>query len=144
MPDITIKRTHLTNEERFKIAHLAALGQAPTRIAASIGRDKTTVLNAVRNDEQVIKLIGEQRESLAELFEDVARRALMKITDEKLESANCRDLGVLAGISVDKFRLISGASTMNHLVLHAQACFEASLCWGNGHIIEAEEGGESE
>ena len=63
---------------------------------------------------------------LTESFNEVARRSLAAIDDEKLEKSSARDLGILAGVCVDKARLISGQSTSNTAILFASAVIEAS------------------
>jgi hypothetical protein len=117
-----------------RIASLYAVGKSATSIAKEIGRSKGAVIHAVRHNDTVKVLIDEQREELADLFDQVTRQALLHITGEKLEKSSARDLGVLAGIALDKTRLLSGQSTTNLSVLlagpataaevHASAAYE--------------------
>ena len=58
---------------------------------------------------------------LADLFAETAHRSLKKISDEKLEKSSARDLGVLAGIAIDKHRLITGQSTSNTSIMVSAA-----------------------
>jgi hypothetical protein len=53
----------------------------------------------------------------ADLFAEKAHRALKKISDDKLEKSSAHDLGILAGVCVDKSRLITGQSTSNSGVM---------------------------
>ncbi len=128
------KQRHLDDSERNEIAYKYAAGITPTRIALEIGRDKGTVINAVRNDEQLKTLIDGYREELGEMFEQTARRALGALTDAKLDGASARDLIIVAGTSYDKMRLHRGQSTENIAVIMASAVVEATKQRGDKEL----------
>ena len=94
------------------VAILAAHGASVTKISKQTGLHHTSV-KKVLQEPSVIALKKGAEEQLAELFAETANRALKKITDEKLESSNAQQLGVLAGICTDKSRLLSNKSTDN-------------------------------
>lgn len=102
--------------EKQKVAVLAAEGHSQRSIGRVIGRDPKTVALALR-DPEVQKLKAVAEEELSIMFSHVAKRALSAIDDEKLERSSARDLGILAGVSIDKHRLISGQSTFNGSIM---------------------------
>jgi len=77
------------------------------------------------------------RNKQAEILDGMAARTLASITDGDLEKAGLRDKVVATGILIDKSRLISGASTQNHLVIHANAGNLAATGWGDGFGVTA-------
>lgn len=77
------------------------------------------------------------RNKQAEILDGLAARTLASITDGDLEKAGLRDKVVATGILIDKSRLVSGASTQNHLVVHANAASTAANEWGGGHVVNA-------
>jgi hypothetical protein len=120
-----------TAEEIQTVITRAAGGYSVYSTAVILERSAPGVREVVKRYQERIEV---EKENLAEMFEGVARRAILHVSDEKLAAASARDLGILAGVSVDKQRLIAGLSTENHLVLHAAACFSSAESWGNGHI----------
>jgi len=102
--------------EKQKIATLAAEGMSQRAIGRALGRDNKTIALALKDPmTQELKAVAE--EELSIMFSHVAKRALSAIDDEKLERSSARDLGILAGVSVDKHRLISGQSTSNSSIM---------------------------
>ena len=77
------------------------------------------------------------RNKQAEILDGMAAKTLASITDGDLEKAGLRDKVVATGILIDKSRLISGASTQNHLVIHANASNLAATGWGDGFGVTA-------
>jgi len=102
------------------VALLAAHGASNSKISKQTGLHHNTV-KKVLLEPAVIATRKEIEEQLAGLFSETANRALNKISDEKLEKSSARDLGILAGVCVDKNRLITGATTANIAVLYASA-----------------------
>lgn len=94
------------------VAILSAHGASITKISKQTGLHHSTV-KKVLQEPTVIALKENAEQQLADLFAETANRALNKITDEKLESSNAQQLGVLAGICTDKNRLLSNKSTDN-------------------------------
>ncbi len=105
------------------VAILAAQGASVTRISKQTGLHHNTV-KKVLAEPAVIATREEIEGQLAALFSETAHRALKKISDDKLEKSSARDLGILAGVCVDKNRLITGQSTSNQAIL-LKAIFEA-------------------
>jgi hypothetical protein len=102
--------------EKQKIALLAAAGKSQRAIGRTLGRDNETIALALK-DPKTQKLKAVVEEELSIMFSHVAKRALSTIDDEKLERSSARDLGILAGVSIDKHRLISGQSTSNASIM---------------------------
>lgn len=125
-----------------KALKMRMAGSSYREIAAAQNVSTTTVhqllapmLEKLADPETVAMYRGRQ----ADILDGLTARTLVSITDEKLESASARDLGVLSGILIDKSRLVSGLSTSNHLVIHSKAVSSACDDWGDGHqIIDAE------
>lgn len=84
-----------------------------------------TSIKRIMKEPAVIEDIAKFEKQLSDSFGDTAARALASIDDTKLETASARDLGVLAGICVDKQRLISGQSTQNVAMMCASAVIQA-------------------
>lgn len=78
------------------------------------------------------EVVDMYRNKQADILDGMAARTLASITDGDLEKAGLRDKVVATGILIDKSRLISGASTQNHLVIHANASNLAATGWGDG------------
>ena len=57
-----------------------------------------------------------RREELIQLFEDRASRALQYMDDFTLSGSSARDLAIVAGIMVDKSRLLRGEPTLRQLL----------------------------
>lgn len=106
------EKTDLAEIEAVKL-QLAA-GKSIRAVARNTGRARDTVSQIKQRHESDIQEIQAR---LADKFLDTAERALTHITDEKLQTANARDLGILSGVMVDKSRLLSGESTQNVAVL---------------------------
>lgn len=111
--------------DQHAVALLAANGGSINKISKQTGLHHSTI-KKVLAEPSVQATKAELEEALAESFSDVARRALENISDEKLEKASPRDLGVLAGICIDKNRLITGQSTQNIAVMMANAVIAAA------------------
>lgn len=101
-------------EEREAIKLQLAAGKSISAVSRNMGRSRDTVSRVKQRHESDIQEIQAR---LADKFLDTAERALTHITDEKLQTANARDLGILSGVMVDKSRLLSGESTQNVAVL---------------------------
>lgn len=114
--------------EKQNIAALAASGKSQRAIARATGRDNKTVAKVLK-EPGVIATREEIEKQLAESFMDVAKRALCAIDDVKLDKSNARDLGILAGVCLDKSRIINGRSTSNIAVIMATAAIEAGKQW---------------
>lgn len=110
------------------VALLAAHGASVTKISKQTGLHHNTV-KKVLAVESVIATKEEIEKQLSDMFLDTSKRALRAISDDKLEKSGARDLGILAGICIDKSRLISGASTENIAVIMATAVIEAGKQW---------------
>jgi len=76
--------------------------EAATKIARELERELAPVQRAIE-DVRV--------EDLAKLFGTLSRDAIIAVTQEKLDGANARDLGVLAGIGSQNFQLLRGQPT---------------------------------
>lgn len=111
-------------EEKKKIALLAAAGKSNRQIGREIGRAANTVKKHLQVPE-VIADVQDMQLVLADRFEQTSLRALDFITDEKLDKSSARDLGILAGVCLDKSRVITGQSTQNVAVLIANAVIES-------------------
>ena len=98
-------------------------GQSYQQIADSQGVAKQTVydrisgiLKQLPNAEELATI----KKDTADHFAVTAYRSLAAITDEKLANSSARDLAIIAGVTTDKNRLISGQSTSNtHVLLQA-------------------------
>jgi hypothetical protein len=102
-------------------------GQTYQQIATSQGVAPQTVfdrispiLKALPNAEELATI----QKTTADHFAVTAYRSLAAITDEKLGNSSARDLAIIAGVTIDKHRLISGQSTSNQAIL-LQAIFDA-------------------
>jgi hypothetical protein len=107
-----IEKPDLAEIEAVKL-QLAA-GKSIRAVARNTGRSRDTVTQIKKRHESDIQEIQAR---LADSFFETAERALTHITDEKLQTANARDLGILSGVMTDKARLLSGESTQNVAVL---------------------------
>jgi hypothetical protein len=106
------------------VALLAAHGASKTKISRQTGLHHKPVAKVLAEPSDVATV--EQIEGeLAEMFMDTSRRAICAISDDKLEKSSARDLGILAGVCIDKNRLIRGTSTENIAVLMARMVIEA-------------------
>lgn len=76
--------------------------EAATKIARELERELQPVQRAIE-DVRV--------EDLAKQFGTLTRDAITAITQDKLDGANARDLGVLAGIGSQNFQLLRGQPT---------------------------------
>ena len=94
------------------VALLAAHGASPTKICKQTGLHHNTV-KKVLQEPSVIATQRKIEEQLAEMFADTSRRARQAISDDELDKSSARDLGILAGVCVDKNRLLTGQSTSN-------------------------------
>ena len=72
-----------------------------------VGRN---ILRMWREDPRYVEAVESKTANLADLFEDLTRRAL-SVASDKLEGANFRDLIVGIGIMTDKAQLLRGAAT---------------------------------
>ena len=72
-----------------------------------VGRN---ILRMWREDPRCVEAVESKAANLADLFEDLTRRAL-SVASGKLEDANFRDLIVGIGIMTDKAQLLRGAAT---------------------------------
>lgn len=124
----------LLEKETIKTA--LAAGKSVRHVSKLTGRSRPTIDKVKADCKEDIQAMSAR---LADSFFETAERALAHISDEKLMNSNARDLGVLAGITTDKGRLLSGLTTENHLMIHAAACLKSAEDWGNGHIIDAEQ-----
>lgn len=107
------------------MALLAAHGASTTKISKQTGLHHNTV-KKVLQEPSVVATRNDIERQLAALFSETAHRALKKISDEKLEKSSARDLGILAGVCVDKNRLITGQSTSNSSIL-LQAIMDSEM-----------------
>ncbi|MEI6208496.1 MAG: hypothetical protein WCP20_17095 [Desulfuromonadales bacterium] len=111
--------THIDLAEQTKIAELFAAGKTYFSIGKAINRDPKTVKLALSRPE-VQQMVDDQRQELGEMFAQLSRRALEKISDEALEKSSAYQLATIAAIALDKNRLIDGRSTANIAVLLSQ------------------------
>jgi lambda repressor-like predicted transcriptional regulator len=118
---VSVKKIDKTTQNN--VAILAAHGASTNRISKQTGLHHTSV-KSILQEPAVMATREEIEKQLAALFSETAHRALNKISDDKLEKSSARDLGILAGVCVDKNRLITGQSTSNQAIL-LQAVYDA-------------------
>jgi hypothetical protein len=117
-----------------------AKGQSYDEIAKAQGVHKATAYqNLAPILEQLAspEVVETYRNKQAEILDGLAAKTLASITNGDFEKAGLRDKVVATGILIDKSRLVSGASTQNHLVVHASAASTAANEWGDGHTATA-------
>lgn len=115
----------LDKSTKNNIALLAAHGATVTKISKQTGLHHTSIKRALQ-EPSVIATREQIEKELSEMFMDTSRRAIQAISDEKLDKSNARDLGILAGVCLDKSRLITGQSTQNIAQLMASYVVEAT------------------
>lgn len=101
------KRSPLTETERERAKVLHAGGKTPHAIAQSMGRSHHTLAKFLRKPETQ-KEVGVQREVLAGMFDSVAYRAVVGVSDTDIEKANLVQKMTSAGIAVDKAAILRG------------------------------------
>lgn len=105
-------RKPLTVKEEQQIKALLATGKTCHAVAIEIGRDPKTIKKYAIQPETA-KEIRELKEELSDMFEGIAKRMILSITDEDILKINSYQRTVSAGISVDKMRLLRNQSTEN-------------------------------
>ena len=114
-----IRQIRYSEETKALAFTLHSSGYSYREIEKAIGVGRTTVNTWVNEltDESIQRyegVGGRIKEVLAAKCATTANRALAGITDEKLEEESAYRLSLIAGIAIDKMRLVSGESTENH------------------------------
>ena len=102
----------LTLQEQEKVKTLSASGKTPHSIAKELKRSPHTIRRYISCPEASTQ-IQEIKEELSGMFEGLAKRMITSISDEDILKINAYQRTVSAGISTDKYRLLSGQSTDN-------------------------------
>ena len=102
----------LSLAEKKKIETLVASGKTYYSVAREIKRDPKTV-KAYAEKPEVVRVIKEAREELADMFEGLARRYVDSITDKDIEKINAYQRTIAAAAATDKSRLLRNESTAN-------------------------------
>ena len=76
-------------------------------VAKVLKRSPATIMKYT-NKPTTLEEVNEMREEIAGDFEDLARRALGKISDEELDKTSAYQKTLIAGISSDKATLLRG------------------------------------
>lgn len=108
------KRSYSDDDRAMALAMLAANGNNLKRLARDAGVPEST-LRCWRDGERHLEARADAQRMfapLADAFENLARRLLAAVTDEKLAEANVVDLMKCAGISVDRMLLLNGSPTV--------------------------------
>lgn len=111
-------------KKKSEIAAHAAAGKSNREVARLSGVSDKTVAKVLR-DPEVMALVADNQERLAEKYEQLAEAVLDNVTYEDLEKANLQQKAIASATMLDKARLIRGTSTQNIAVLMAQAVIEA-------------------
>ena len=118
-----------------------AKGLSYQDIATSQGVRKESVYLALKpilsmqaNPEQ----LEEYRANQANILDSIAARTLQSISNEDMEKASLLQKATTVAVLIDKSRLISGQSTSNSLIIHANATSSACAEWGSGHVIDGQ------
>ena len=105
---------HYSDEQKATaLAVLASNGGNVDRTARELGMPRKTLDRWAKGGvhPDVARSGQEKRRPLAELFEDIARRSLGYVTDEKLKTADPQKLVTIAAIATDKAQLLRGQPT---------------------------------
>jgi transposase-like protein len=107
------RRRYSDREKAAALAALAANAGHLRRTSVQMGLPASTLSQWAHGQgvEGAQELLPEAREDLAEMFEQVAREAVGLLRGEKLSSASAQQLATVAGIAVDKARLLRGEPT---------------------------------
>jgi transposase-like protein len=106
------KRRYSDDERAACLAALAANGGNVERTAREVGVPKTTLqqwATGARHPEAT-QMSETKKPELADLFEDLARKAL-GVSRRGIRSLKADKAAVVAGIATDKMRLLRGQST---------------------------------
>ena len=106
------KGTLLTVEEQEQIKVLHAEGRTYHAIAKRLGRSPHTV-KAFLVTPEVQEKVAEIKQELGDMFEGLAKRMIVSITDEDIKKLDAYRRTLSGGIAVDKARLLKGQSTEN-------------------------------
>lgn len=114
-----IRQVRYSEETKALVIALHSSGYSYREIEKAVGVGRTQIGTWINqlNDESIQRydnVAGRIKEVLAAKCATTANRALAGITDEKLEEESAYRLSLIAGISIDKMRLMSGESTENH------------------------------
>jgi predicted transcriptional regulator len=112
-------------EEREIMKTLFASGRTYNAIAHELGRSPHTIKKAL-TDPETTKQVEEIKANLADMFENVAKRLVLSVTDKDIVKINALQRITGAGISVDKMRLLRSESTEN-ISYHVLADHSRSL-----------------
>jgi IS30 family transposase len=102
----------LSLEEKEKIKTFYAIGKSYNSIGRGLNRSPHTIkryLLCPEAQEQVEVI----KKELADMYEELARRMLISITDEDVQKISAYQRVIASGISVDKMRLLRDLSTEN-------------------------------
>src|SRR4030067_2104987 len=95
----------LSLAEKKRIETLVASGKTYYSVAHEIKRDPKTV-KAYAEKPEVVRVIKEAREELADMFEGLARRYVDSITDKDIEKINAYQRTIAAAAATDKSRRV--------------------------------------
>ena len=84
--------------------------QAVATISADFNKIKRGELNKVTNRGS-IEIYKDTKKKLANMYQDIATRAGLNITDEKLKASSAAQLIMISGTAMDKNLLLKGEST---------------------------------
>ena len=124
-----------------KAVKAKARGQSYAQIAKDQGVHPSTVHQALKPILSMVaspEQLEEYRREQANILDTIAAKTLQSITDEDYEKASLLQKTTAVAVLIDKSRLISGQSTSNSLIIHANATDAACNAWGSGHVIDAE------
>lgn len=102
----------LTLQEKEEIKTLLASGLTYHAVAQRVNRDPKTVKSYALQPEAQIG-IEEQKQELADKFEDMAHRMLDSVTETDIEKLSAYQRVLSSGIATDKMRLLRDQSTEN-------------------------------
>lgn len=112
------KSTLNTEPEKFAemIAGLSKPSANAAQVAREMGLSPNVAYKLAKTLESDLQPLGREvkqirLDALRDRFGTLAQDAIDAITPEKLESANARDLAVIAGIAGDKWQLLRGQPT---------------------------------
>ncbi|MFL5340904.1 MAG: transposase [Gemmataceae bacterium] len=107
------QRRYTDEEKATALAALAANGGNVDRTARELSIPRKTLERWARGGvhPQVAQSGQEKRLPLVDVFEDIARRSLGCVTDEKLKNTDAQKLVTTAAIATDKAQLLRGQPT---------------------------------
>lgn len=106
------KRLSLTTGEKETIKLLHADGKTYHAISKEVGRSPHTIKKYLSEPQAIVE-VGEKKQELATMYENLAWRMIDSIKDKDIKAINAYQRTLSAAVATDKARLLKGESTEN-------------------------------